>query len=171
MIRGWWPVITRTLASPGYEAPDVVKVQFRDFEPSNVGAVTIGNTITVNRPDILAHQDDFGRVAHELVHVVQAFPQPNILWLVEGIADYMRYYVLLPQDPKRFFNPNEFNYQRGYQPAAALLDWVERSYGAGSVRQVNAAMRQGGDGEAELLKITGATPFTLWKRYLQSRSS
>ena len=26
-------------------------------------------------------------------------------WITEGIADYMRYYVLLPDDPGRFFNP------------------------------------------------------------------
>jgi hypothetical protein len=49
-----------------------------------------------------------------------------------------------------------------------LLDFVERTHGAGSVRRVNAAMRTGGDGEAELLKITGATPFTLWRAYLKS---
>jgi hypothetical protein len=170
MIGGWWPVITRTLASPGYQAPDVVHIQFHDLSPPNVGAFTRGDTVVVNLTDISAHRDDFGRVAHELVHVVQAIsPGPNIAWLVEGIADYVRYYVLLPRDPRRVFNPSQVDYQRGYQPAAALLDWVERTYGAGSVRRINAAMRQGGDGEAELLKITGATPLTLWRRYLQWR--
>ena len=86
------------------------------------------------------------------------------------MADYMRYYVLLPHDPQRAFDPSRFTYQLGYQPAAALLDFVERTYGAGSVRRVNAAMRTGGDGEAELLKITGATPLTLWRAYLKSLS-
>ncbi|HUO11756.1 MAG TPA: basic secretory protein-like protein, partial [Caulobacteraceae bacterium] len=169
MIAGWWPVINRTLASPGYVAPDRVTIDFQDLGSPNVGAYTHGTTVTVNLPDILQHQDDFGRVAHELVHVVQAYPSPNIHWLVEGIADYLRYYVLIPNDPRRDFDPRAYNYQLGYQPAAALLDWVERSYGGGSVRRINATMRQGGDGEAELLKITGSTPFTLWRAYLKSR--
>jgi hypothetical protein len=168
MMLGWWPLITAALASPGYAAPDKVKVAFRDISPPNVGAFTHGDTITVNLSDIQAHPTDFGRVAHEMVHIVQAYPQPTIQWLMEGIADYLRYYVLLPQDPMRGFDPSRFTYQLGYQPAAALLDWVERKYGAGSVRRINAAMRQGGDGEAELLKITGATPMTLWRAYLAS---
>jgi len=167
-VEGWWPVITTTLASPGYEAPDEVNIRFEDLEPANIGAFTRGNTITVNRADILLHQDDYGRVAHELTHVVQAFPEPNITWLTEGIADYLRYYVLLPNDPRRAFPADRVTYQIGYQPAAALLDWVERTHGAGSVRRVNAAMRTGGDGEMELFRITGATPFTLWRAYLKS---
>ena len=167
LMLGWWPVITSTLASPGFEAPDVVKVEFRDLPP-NVGAGTADNLIIVNLADIQAHPEDTGRVAHEMVHVVQRYPQPNILWLTEGIADYMRYYVLLPQDPKRAFDAPKATYQFGYAPAAALLDWVERKYAAGAVRRINAVMRQGGDGEAELLKITGATPLTLWRSYLAS---
>jgi hypothetical protein len=170
MMLRWWPAITAALASPGYEAPDRVNVAFRDFGAPNVGSATRGNTIYVNLPDIQAHPTDFGRVAHEMVHIVQAYPQPNILWLSEGIADYLRYYVLLPNDPMRAFNPSRTTYEVGYQPAAALLDWIERKYGAGSVRRINAAMRLGGDGEAELLKITGATPLTLWRAYLASLS-
>ena len=168
MMQRWWPVITAALASPGYEAPGRINVLFRDFHQSNVGSATEGDTIYVNLPDIQAHPDDFGRVAHEMVHIAQAYPEPNIEWLTEGIADYLRYYVLLPDDPRRAFDPHRSTYQRGYQPAAALLDWVERTHGAGSVRRINAAMRGGGDGEAELLKITGATPFTLWRSYLKS---
>jgi hypothetical protein len=168
LILGWWPVITAQLASTGYEAPDLVNIRFAEIVPASVGAFTEGDTITINRTDILAHPGDVGRVAHELTHVVQAFPSPNIQWLTEGIADYMRYYVLLPQDPMRAFDPHQITYQAGYQPAAALLDFVERTYGAGSVRRVNAAMRQDGDGELELYRITGATPFTLWRSYLRS---
>jgi hypothetical protein len=170
MMQRWWPQITAALASPGYEAPGRVNVAFREFSQANVGAASEGDTIWVNLTDIQAHPDDFGRVAHEMVRIVQAYPQPNILWLAAGIADYLRYYVLLPQDPRRAFNPHRFTYQLGYQPAAGLLDWVERRHD-GAVRQVNAAMRNGGDGEAELLKITGSTPLTLWRAYVASLPS
>jgi len=170
MIAGWWPMINATLASPGYTPPDFVRIVFRDIDPPNAGAYSAGATIVVNLTDILGHQDDYGRVAHELVHLAQQYPKPNINWLVEGIADWVRYYVLLPGDPRRNFDPGHITYQVGYQPAAALLDWVERGYGAGSVKRINAAMRRGGDGEAELLAITGSTPLTLWRAYVKSRA-
>jgi hypothetical protein len=169
MVMGWWPAINAALASPGFTPPSFVRIVFHDLDPPNAGAYTTGATIIVNLTDILAHQDDYGRVAHELVHVAQHYPEPNINWLTEGIADYMRYYVLLPADPRRRFDPERRTYQAGYQPAAALLDWVERRHGAGSVKRINAAMRGGGDGEAELLAITGSTPLTLWRAYLKSR--
>ena len=168
MMLQWWPVITTALASPGYRAPDEVKVAFRDFNPPSIGVAIRGDTVYVNLTDIQAHPTDFGRVAYGMVQMVQAYPQPNIQWLSAGIADYLRYYVLMPHDPQRAFDPSRFTYQFGYQPAAALLDFVERTYGGGSVRRLNAAMRTGGDGEAELLKITGSTPLTLWRGYLKS---
>jgi hypothetical protein len=141
-------------------------VIFKDISPANIGVFANGDTIVINLTDIQAHPSDYGRVAFEMARIVQAYPEPNIRWLSTGIADYLRYYVLLPEDVARRFDPARATYQTGFQPAAALLDWVERAYGAGSVRRINVAMRQGGDGEAELAKITGQTPLTLWRGYL-----
>lgn len=163
---GWWPVITAALASPGYEAPETLQVIFRDISPANIGVIARGDTIIVNLTDIETHPSDYGRVAFAMARIVQAYPEPNISWLGSGIADYLRYYVLLPEDLARRFDPSRVTYQVGFQPAAGLLDWVERTYGAGSVRRINAAMRQGGDGEAELLKITGETPLALWRAFV-----
>jgi hypothetical protein len=168
---GWWPVITRTLASPGYEAPDQILVRFGEISRPDVPAITQGTNIYVSGPYIAGHQDDFGCIAHEMCHVAQGYPKgagPG--WLTEGIADYVRYYVLFPNDPRRVFDPSIISYGRGYQPAAALLDFVERRSGAGSVRRVNAAMRQGSDGGAALTKIAGASLTELWGQYLIARS-
>jgi len=167
----WWPVITRTLASPGFEAPDQIQVRFGVINPPEVSAVTQGTSIFVSGPYIAGHQDDFGCIAHEMCHVVQAFPKSATPgWLTEGIADYVRYYVLFPDDQRRLFDPSVDAYGRGYQPAAALLDFVERHHGAGSVRQVNAVMRQGGDGAAALTKIAGAPLEEVWGEYLIERA-
>jgi hypothetical protein len=170
MMLGWWPVITAALASPGYEAPEFLKVIFRNISPANIGVMASGDTIIVNLTDIQANPSDYGRVAFAMAAIAQAYPEPNIRWLRTGIADYLRYYVLLPEDVARRFDPYRTTYETGFQPAAALLDWVERMHGAGSVRRINAVMRQGGDGEAELAKITGETPMTLWRAYLASIS-
>jgi len=168
---GWWPVITGALASPGYAAPDAIKVVFTVITPAQVTAATEGTTIYVSVPYISGHQDDFGSIAHEMCHVAQGFPKgatPG--WLTEGIADYVRYYVLFPDDPRRRFDPSVDAYGRGYQPAAAMLDFVERRYGAGSVRRVNAVMRQGGDGAAALRQIAGAPLDAVWGQYLIERA-
>jgi hypothetical protein len=164
----WWPTINGALADPGYQPPQTVVFQFLKSMPDHLAGYTIGNVIQLNAAYIEAHPTYYNYVGHELVHVVQAYPKPFSLWLFEGVADYIRYYVLFPQDGERSFNPNAYDYRHGYQPAAALLNWVERSHGRGTVRQLNAAMRRGEDGEAALERLTGSEPDTLWSQVLAS---
>jgi hypothetical protein len=100
--------------------------------------------------------------------VAQAYPS-GVKWLKEGIADYIRYYVLFP-DPRRPLPPG-LTYQVGYLPAAAMLDWASRRYSRTLVRDVNAAMRAGHDGEGALAQITGQTPQGLWAAFTASRAA
>jgi len=161
----WWPVITSQLASPGYTAPDRVKLIIKPHEGV---AETSGDVITLNSGYISGHQGDYACIAHELVHVVQAYPNGEPGWLTEGIADYMRYYVLCPQDPKRAFDPAKVDYRRGYQPAAALLAWCELRFDTRPVQKINAAMRAGKNGLEAFQAATGKTPEALWAEYLAS---
>jgi hypothetical protein len=171
-IAVWWPTMTAALSSPGYTPTDRVSLAFYRIDNAGVPAATRGATIDVDPWKLIVrlhNPDTFGMVAHELVHVVQAYPQgatPG--WLTEGIADYMRYYVLLPDDPGRYFDPQGLTEKTGYQPTAGLLDWVERRR-PGAVRRINQTMRQGGDGAATLTEIAGADPDALWRAYMASR--
>lgn len=164
----WWPVLLTRLASPGDTPPRAIEIVFATIEPRTVPAATSGTRIFVDHGSLLSRIDDpdtFGMIAHELVHVAQHYPRGASEWLAEGIADYLRYYVLLPDDPGRVFDARSADWKAGYQPAAALLDWIERSK-PGTVRAVNAAMRSGKDGEAALRAITRASPRALWQAYL-----
>jgi len=167
----WWPILTAALASPGFTPTDQISLEFYRIEPSTVPAATIKTRIVVDPAYVLAHlhnPDMFGMVGHEMVHVMQAYPGHLAPWLTEGLADYMRYYVLIPDDPGRAFDPKDAHFDGGYQPTAGLLDWVERGH-PGAVRRVNAVMRQGGDGPAELSRQAGAPLEMVWAAYLASR--
>lgn len=166
----WWPVIAARLASPGYTPPDHLALTFFRIDNPNVPAFTTrGPRINIDPwklSERLNNPDTFGMAAHELVHVGQGYAEgagPG--WITEGIADYLRYYVLLPNDPGRFFDPRGLSATSGYQPTAGLLDWVERS-SPGSVQTLNRVMRDGGDAAAALTRLAGAPPDALWAAYM-----
>lgn len=169
LCRGWWPRITDLLAQPGFTPPVQVEIDLVHVEPRTVPAATRGAQIFVDADHVRADPDT-GFIAHELVHVAQQYPAARAVWLSEGIADYLRYYVLLPNDPQRAYSP-DLGYKVGYQPAAALLDWTVKRYGEDVIRRVNAAMRSGHDGEVELASATGRTPEQLWDAFTAERST
>lgn len=163
----WWPRLAQALTSPEFHAPAAVAVIAAPL-PDEAPAETEGAAIYVNGPYLLRTGEGPNLVAHELVHVVQAYPGKPSGWLTEGIADWGRYYLLLPADPARRFDPARADWRRGYQPAAALLAWCETRR-SGTVQAVNAALRRGEDGEAALTARMGAAPDALWRAYLAAR--
>ena len=168
----WWPIINEALASPGYRPPNKVTLHFTKFLPDNVVGRAVGDdAIELNANffeahPIATHPHLYTVLAHELAHVAQHYPPLATKWLTEGIADYVRFYVLFPDDPARFFDPMHGDFRTGYQPAAAMLDHVERTCGMGSVRQVNAYLRKGRDGEGALAKVAGMPPEDVWNNVL-----
>jgi hypothetical protein len=162
--QDWWPIINDALASAGYTPPPKVTLAFSTTAPSGWAGPAHPTLLYLNAMFTSARPNHFNYIAHELVHVVQSYPGPVKQWLFEGIADYVRYYVLFPQDPERFLKPGPGDYRRGYNWAAALLDWVERSRGVGSVRKINAALRQGQDGEAVLRELAGMSLDDAWAK-------
>lgn len=159
----WYPEITRQLASDGFVPP-------REFtlllKPGKGVASTTGTVITINTDYVKDHKDDLGMVAHELVHVIQHYNSPsNPGWLVEGVADYLRYYVVEPGTGGAKFNAKEGDYKGGYQRAAGLLNWIERQKGPGVVARLNAAMRAGRFNPETFKEVTGATPDDAWRGY------
>jgi hypothetical protein len=61
-------------------------------------AYTSNKTITIAADWVKKHPDDYGMVVHELTHVVQSYKRPGrgTGWLVEGIADYIRFFQYEP---------------------------------------------------------------------------
>ena len=123
-------------------------------DPSAPPGVTLGRAVTLSAPYMQRKPEDAGMVLHEFTHVVQGYPGGTTpSWLVEGIADYVRDYVILPE-PTRWVDPAQADYRRGYTHAAALLQVLIVRHHAGDYRALlvplNAACRRGEDGAAWL---------------------
>jgi hypothetical protein len=170
LADGWWRTITTRLASPGFTPVDQITIDFDDIHIPGAPALTRGSVIEVDARGLLARlrdPDALAMISHEMVHVAQRYPHaPG--WLVEGIADYMRYYVLIPDDPGRAFQARGATWHDGYQASAGFLDWAEQGR-PGTVTRLNAALRAGEDGEALLRETVGQPLPQAWTAYIESK--
>jgi hypothetical protein len=94
LVEKWHPIIADMLKTEGFIPASEVKLVFKNDMKGVAG--TSGNTISISADHITRHPDDYGMVVHELTHVLQRYPKFNKenWWLVEGIADYIRYYPM-----------------------------------------------------------------------------
>ncbi len=155
MAKEWYPKIATLLASDGYEPPTKLSIVF-DSRMRGVAA-TGGTRVRCAagwfRQNLQG--EALGAVFHELVHVVQQYGRSRRLetdakrppgWLVEGIADYVRWYVFEPQShgceiTQR--NLGRARYDGNYRITANFLNWVTETYDRNLVPRINAAIRQG----------------------------
>ena len=188
VVRDWYPKICALL--PGKDFTPAREVRIR-FDPRMEGVAATGGT-QVNcaaawfRANLRG--EAAGSVVHELVHVVQQYEigpragtgaEPAPGWLVEGIADYIRWFVYEPQSHgadkvwiKRV-PPTEIRYDAGYRLSANFLDWVVANYDSGIVRKLNAALRDGTYRKELWKNFTGHDLDELgekWRQQLLSRS-
>jgi hypothetical protein len=97
LVEEWYPLVTAMLATEDFRPPQEIKLIIkREIGPP---AFASGGAITINGQWITRNPHDLGMVIHELVHVVQAYPRNrhNTGWLVEGIADYIRWWRYEPE--------------------------------------------------------------------------
>ena len=169
----WYPILRDCLASDGFTAPKKFGVTIK---PMRGVAGTSGTDVAVSaewitsqlkRPD---WNEATGSIIHELVHVVQQYKtRGNPGWLVEGIADYLRWFHYEPiaHRPK-LRNPGRAKYSDSYQTTAGFLEYVARNHDHELVVKLNAAMRQGRYRSEIWKECTGMTIQELWGGYVNS---
>jgi hypothetical protein len=136
-----YPMICEELKSDGFKPRTTVSMTLRNNY--NGVAAASGGRITGSVKYFQSHLDDIGAMVHETVHVVQSYrTRNNPGWLVEGIADYIRFYRYEP-DPRRPPSPERARYDGSYRVTARFLHFVAEKYDKELVRKLNAAMRQG----------------------------
>jgi hypothetical protein len=166
LCEKWYPIVSEELNSDGFTPPRRVKLVFKD-EKNGIAATT-GTTIHINVNWIKKRPDDFGMVIHELTHVVQSYPKYDPPWLVEGIADYIRYWHYEPgKGPK--VNPKRSSYRRGYGVAAAFLAWIEKERDKQIVSRLNRALRAGEYKDELFKQYTGETLEQLWHDFVEAK--
>ncbi|WP_075162109.1 basic secretory protein-like protein [Chthonomonas calidirosea] len=159
----WYPRIVKLLASPGFVPPDHVTLRFRNMDGV---AYTAGDVITISADYVRHHPDDLGMVIHELTHVVQSYPSSNAGWLVEGIADYVRFFFYEPKAPRPYINIEKATYHDAYRTTAAFLAWATSKYDKHLVQQLNQALREGKFDISLFQKYTGRDVDTLWNEFI-----
>jgi hypothetical protein len=123
-------MICEELKSDGFTPPRRVTIT---LEGSYVGvAATSGGHIVGSAAYFRAHPDDVGAMVHETVHVVQGYRGGNNPpWLVEGIADYIRFFKYEPGKLGRI-DPGRARYDGSYRVTAAFLAYLAEKYDKGS---------------------------------------
>jgi hypothetical protein len=150
-----YPMINVELASDGYKPPHFVTMRLSsDYRGV---AATSGTRIIGSVKFFKDHPDDVGAMVHEMCHVVQRYRRRgNPGWLVEGVADYVRFFKFEPGNIGPI-NVARARYDRSYRVTAAFLAYATDKYDKDLVRKLNHSMREGKYKEEMFKELTGKT--------------
>lgn len=182
VVKIWYPKIVDLLPSDGFAAPTQATITFR----ANMRGVaaTGGTQVNCSGPWFRGELDREakGAIVHELVHVVQSYGRatrnnPDATrtpgWVVEGIADYIRWYLYEPESHGTEIAPHaaaQARYDASYRTTANFLNRVIEQHGADVLPALNAAAREGRYNEEIWQTVTGRSLKALgddWKVFLQ----
>lgn len=149
----WYPKIVALLGSgPKKELKRIDIV----FDPEYKGvAAAAGARIICSPKWFTEHPDDVGAVVHEVAHVVQMYPDYKAPWLVEGIADYVRWFNYEPESKRPRPNPEKATARDSYRTTGAFLDWATKKYDKDLVKKLNTALRDGAYTAETFKTLTG----------------
>lgn len=169
VVEAWYPRIVETLPSEGFVAPRQLSIKFvRDMDGV---AHTAGTRIFCAARWFKRNLDGeaAGAVVHELVHVAQQYrSRRNPSWLVEGVADYIRWFKYEPASLRPRPDPARARYTDSYRTTAAFLEYVTAHHDHEFVVRMNAAMRQGRYSNELWKEYTGKSVDELWTLYVAS---
>ena len=150
VLADWYPKIAALLPSPGFNPPTHVNITIKPMEGV---AYTTGADVfaSANWIEKEINGQATGALIHELVHVAQQFGggAHNPGWLVEGSADYIRWFKYEPESHGadlvwlRKFHRGVPRYNESYRVSANFLNWVAEKYDHDIVAKLNADMRAG----------------------------
>lgn len=166
LCEKWFPIVCRFLATDDWTSPKEIKLIFK--RELKVPAFASGSTIHISAKWIQDHSDDFGCVIHELTHVIQAYPNSRNKpgWLVEGIADYIRFWKYEPEVPRPRIDREKASYRDSYRTTAAFLAWISWKYDKRIVPRLDSALRQGKYSDAIFGDVTGRSLDALWEEFV-----
>jgi hypothetical protein len=183
VCEAWYPKIVEMLPIDGFEAPKKFSITFHKDKQgvADTGGTRINCAADWFRKNLKGEAK--GAVVHEMVHVVQQYGYAGggrrggrrsaggPVWLVEGVADYIRWYKYEPQSHgTNIRTPNRVHYNDSYRVTANFLNWATENCDKDLVRKLNAAMRQGKYNEDLWKQYTGKTTDELDKEWKESLS-
>ncbi len=187
VLAEWYPKIAAMLSSQGFTAPKQMSVKLR---PGNDVAFTDGAHITANSTWLKRELtgEAIGAIVHEEVHVIQQYgggrDKPDAKhppgWLVEGIPDYIRWFLFEPQSHGADLiwlqgrRNLTINYDGRYRITANFLNYAVENYGRNKnlIGELNAACRDGNYTDDLWKELTGKRLAELndeWKAAVQKQ--
>ncbi|KAF8140462.1 hypothetical protein EV363DRAFT_350156 [Boletus edulis] len=113
-----------------------------------------------------ARDEITGVLVHEVVHCYQYNAKDTCpAGFIEGIADFVR--LNAGYAPPHWEVSGGDRWDAGYSTTAYFLDWVEKRCGKGSVRKLNAYMKDQTYDPHIFVTVTGDTVDTLWCLYCE----
>ncbi len=180
VVQEWYPRIVELLPSEGYEAPRTFTIT---FSATMRGVAATGGTHVQCAANWMRQNlkgEAKGAIVHELVHVVQQYGRARRAgatkapgWLVEGIADYVRWFLYEPESRGAEItgrNVARARYDASYRVSANFLNWVAKTHDKEIITKLNAAAREGRYREELWKENTGHTVQELdveWKAALE----
>jgi hypothetical protein len=184
VVREWYPKLVKILPSEGYEAPRKVSIT---FSANMRGVAATGGTRVRCAAGWFRQNlqgEAKGAVVHELGHVVQNYGLARRTnrnatrtpgWVVEGICDYIRWFLYEPQTHGADITARNIaraRYDGNYRISANFIHWVTEKYDQDIVRKLNAAARAGKYNEDLWKTATGRTVQELgdeWKAEMEKK--
>ncbi len=183
VIEKWYPKIVAMLPSDSFEAPKSVTFRYMpNSQMRNIPAWAQGATISMNTEWFRAEQnrEARGAVVHEMVHVVQQYQAQGGRrrggnrppgWLVEGIPDYIRWFLYEPESKGALYNRQQLataKYDASYRVSGNFIDYVIRQHDTQGdlLEKLNTELREGRYTDNLWQQLTGKTVQeleTLWK--------
>lgn len=185
LLEEWYGKLTQLLATDGKDpiTGEQTEGKFKPYKQIKIiikpnidaPAYAAGGEITANADWIKQHPDDLGMMIHELVHVIQQYPgyrgKPG--WLVEGIADYIRWWRYEPElhstSGRTKIDFSKAKYTDSYRTTGMWLAWTSRKYNMALVPSLDLAMRNRQDPMDVFKKLTGKTADELWTEFSKSQ--
>ena len=168
LVSQWYSVIWNLLGTEKSTPATTVRVTFQ--EKQDAPAYATGGGIFVSAPWVRAHPDDFGMMIHEMTHLIQAYPGSDSTpgWLVEGVADYTRWWRYEPEAPRQKVTEKN-SYTNSYRVTAAFLAWVTHRYDHNLVRKLDRAMKEKRYVETLWVDSTGKKLDDLWTEFVAAQ--
>lgn len=135
-------------------------------------AATSDGKVTYSSLWMIKHPEDIDVVTHEVMHIVQNYGNsvgPG--WLTEGIADYARYKFGVDNAGAKWALPDlkpEHTYKNSYRITARFFAWIEKNVKSGTIKAVDASLRDHSYTAEIWAKLTGKDLDALWADYVKN---
>ncbi|MCW3053240.1 MAG: hypothetical protein JWN14_2410 [Chthonomonadales bacterium] len=167
-MESFWLDTAALLYSDRFLTPNMVHVVYRTGPDVTPVAATGGGVMTVNSAWCRAHPEDTGLTVHETAHVIQSMSAYNPVWLIEGVADYIRWIKFEPENYTVRINARTATYHDSYRTTGTFLAWCELHYDNRLVTHLNHDVRFGKYTNDKFKQYCGKDVDTLWAEFIKA---